>query len=238
MQREVLPYSVEGRALADYFLGVMPEDTQLQRILRIENRQSWRQFKVYRNEVYDKFAKDNWHTDGIETYLWHGSDSVDAEATNGFDIAHANLDFNMYGAGVYFASDPRLSHYFIRENRNRPHARCKQILARVVVGWCATKAPVKSHVPNCWNKRVNCWNQKCRNLRAEELKKPEHRKAPGEHHSCSSKHSTEVIVYKDYHAYPAYLFEYQCASLAKFDPYSEQNFQTLRQINWRISRSQ
>ena len=53
--------------------------------MRIENRSSWRQYKIHRNEVYEQMVNANWRTDGAETYLWHGSDAVDAEAVHGSD---------------------------------------------------------------------------------------------------------------------------------------------------------
>ena len=48
--------SVEGRALAEYFRKSMPRDLELMNIQRIESRHPWRQYKLYRNELYESVA--------------------------------------------------------------------------------------------------------------------------------------------------------------------------------------
>ena len=91
-ERDVSLCDSEGLALKDYFLGQggMLEDTELQRITRVENRTVWRQFKVYRNEVYEQFRAQNWNEAGIELWLWHGSNDVESIVRSGFDMAHPN----------------------------------------------------------------------------------------------------------------------------------------------------
>ena len=79
-----------------------------------------------------------------------------------------------------------------------------------------------THHPDCKKKHFGCSWKRCQDLRAAELRKPENRKAPSGYDSCTSKHQTEVIVYKDFHAYPAYIFEYHCLPLTHFDPYRHQ----------------
>ena len=38
----------------------------------------------------------------VELWCWHGSDNIEEECELGFDVAHANLQHNVYGAGTYF----------------------------------------------------------------------------------------------------------------------------------------
>ena len=66
-------------------------------------------------------------------YLWHGSDvdAIEQTVDTGFDVAHANMETNHYGAGLYVASDPRLAHFFCREARQCLGAQYQLILARV-----------------------------------------------------------------------------------------------------------
>ena len=45
-------------------------------------------------------------------------------------------------------------------------------------------------------------------------------------------HRTEVVAYKDCQAYPSYVFEYVCPSLARFVPYANANLHQLRQVRW------
>lgn len=228
--RQVLPKSCEWDALEHYFLRAMPNDTSLQCIRRVENQPVWQRYKSYRNQISQQVEAEGSKLDGIEMYLWHGSDAVDEEVEKGFDHAHTNMEFNVYGAGIYFAVDPRHSHHFIRDVRGQPDACFRLILAQVAVGLCAEKEPIVSHAPGCQKKGPKCQLKKCRDLRRAELVKLEHRQAPKGHHSCTSKHHTEVVVYKDFHAYPAYIFEYRCPSLASFDPYKNQAH--LKFIRW------
>ena len=77
-------------------------------------------------------------------YLRHGADAdvIEQAAQRGFDTSHTSLEFNVCGAGLYFAPDPRLSHHFCKDVRGRPHARCRLILARVALGYCrVSKSP-------------------------------------------------------------------------------------------------
>ncbi len=78
--------------------------------------------------------------------LWHGADAdvIEQAAQRGFDTSHTSLEFDVCGAGLYFAPDPRLSHHFCKDVRGRPHARCRLILARVAVGYCVERDAVPS----------------------------------------------------------------------------------------------
>ena len=57
-----------------------------------------RQYKTYRNELYDEFEREQWDVDGLEMYLWHGTDAIDQTVNSGFNLAQTNMEFNMYGA--------------------------------------------------------------------------------------------------------------------------------------------
>lgn len=67
-------------------------------------------------------------------------------------------------------------------------------------------------------------------MRAANLRKPEHQQPPDGYQSCTSKNATEVVVYKDNHAYPAYIFSYLAPSLSHFNPYADVSKMT--RINW------
>eukprot|EP00933_Yihiella_yeosuensis_P005330 TRINITY_DN109824_c0_g1_i1.p1 TRINITY_DN109824_c0_g1~~TRINITY_DN109824_c0_g1_i1.p1 ORF type:complete len:392 (-),score=36.18 TRINITY_DN109824_c0_g1_i1:112-1287(-) len=217
--------SLEGRALADYFLKSMPEDVDLRHILRIESRQPWRHYKIHRNDMYERLQNHDDIVEHAEMYLWHGTDCSYDTVERGFSNAHTNLGFNMYGAGFYFAVDPKMAHYFIRNSRKDPSSECTVLLSRVAVGKCAEKKALPQHVSECrhFGKTRSCNFSKCEILRLSTLRKTEHRQPPDGYDSCTSQDRLEVIVYDRYHAYPAYMFVYQCASLARFNPYSNKD---------------
>lgn len=77
-----------------------------------------------------------------ERWLWHGCRSPDAVAgilATGFKSQNVNLDFNFYGAGTYFAPDPRLSDHYARYGASAGGSQgeagsCQLLLCRVVCG--------------------------------------------------------------------------------------------------------
>ena len=207
--QNVPPLSVESTRVAEYFYRCMPEDAQLLNIGRVESIRPWQRFQLCKQQLRSEWEREGWGDDELELWLWHGSDAVDHEVHHGFQISHANMEFNLYGAGHYFSPDPRLAHYFIREARGKPDCTCRLILARVVVGWCTEKAALKVHVADCKRPQsLRCGFWKCRELVQKQLRETQHREAPVGCQSCTSKFRTEVIVYRDEQAIPAYVVEY------------------------------
>ena len=92
---ELLQPRQEGRALSEYFYRTMPSDSKLKEIQRVENRKAWRLYKVYRNELYEDISTLD--LNALEMYLWHGTDAINETAASGFNIAHTNREFNVYG---------------------------------------------------------------------------------------------------------------------------------------------
>ena len=54
-------------------------------------------------------AELGWSREEVKSWLFHGTDDVDAVLSAVFKISHANLKHNVYGAGVYFVRRPRLT---------------------------------------------------------------------------------------------------------------------------------
>lgn len=95
----------------------------------------------------------------------------------------------------------------------------------------AEKEALPAHLPNCRQRyQAKCGWPPCRNMRAANLRKPEHQQPPDGYQSCTSKNAIEVVVYKDNHAYPAYIFSYLAPSLSHFNPYADVSKMT--RINW------
>ena len=59
-----------------------------------------RQYKTYRNELYDEFEREQWDVDGLEMYLWHGTDAIDQTVNSGFNLAQrAEVSSGAHGGG-------------------------------------------------------------------------------------------------------------------------------------------
>ncbi|CAK8994206.1 unnamed protein product [Durusdinium trenchii] len=196
---ELRPWCEEGMAICSYFYEAMPEGIQVERVERWENQA----VRVGLGPAEE-----------VELWLFHGTDAVDAVLENGFRISHAQLDsrHNRYGVGVYFARDPRLAHHFAQMSKSGKQTEiCQVILARVVVGRCALKAPLKDQ---------------------RQLLRPEHREPPTGFHSCTSNSAPgrEVVVFPGSPgtpAYPAYVITYRMPrdstrSTSLGNPYREQ----------------
>ena len=193
----------------------MPPDSQLLAIERVENPKLWSLYEAHLAEVSDGFPGQP------EMWLWHGADDIGQIVDDGFKTAFSNRTFNVYGVGHYFAVDPRMANHFLRGSRDAPKKSRKILLCRVAVGVCKTREPIQLHVEHCQTKHMGCKFWACREMRAELLRRAENQQAPSGAHSCTSKNQVEVVVFENHHAYPAYIVEYTCESLSRFDPYKK-----------------
>ena len=56
----------------------------------------------------------DWKLEELESWLFHGTECLDDILREGASSGHVHLMSKKYSAGTYFASDPRLAHYFVR----------------------------------------------------------------------------------------------------------------------------
>lgn len=215
--RNVSLDSVEGMALSNYFLRSMPTDTKVLSIYGIQNDVTMSLYNVHRQRVEKDFLLSDWDAHTVELWLWHGTEYVADTVTHGFDVSFASLDTNLYGAGLYFACDPRLARWFQWSTRDTPGKYSQLILSRVICGYVAVRPRIQLHHKNCAGTRLWCRDWRCIDVRRSELRMPYNRRAPSGYHSCTSEHRIELIVYKDHHAVPMYVFDY--TSIAASDPY-------------------
>ena len=105
---------------------------------------------------------------------------------------------NMYGVGIYFAADARLSAWFERSTRDG-HGRKQLILARVALGNMAERGACRGCTYTLGDDaKVN-----------KELLKPEWKKPPqGAQSATGAGNRTEAIVYQNDQAFPHYRVSY------------------------------
>ena len=112
---------------------------------------------------------------------------------------------SVYVAGNYFAPDPRLSDFFIRSARGITGEK-KIILTRVACGSIGERDAISGWWPT--------------ERKQAALRDVANRNPPDGHTSATGRKHTEVIVYQNYYAYPAYVITYK-VSEALPDPYKQ-----------------
>ena len=160
-------------------------------------------------------------------FLWHGCSSsiVNSILTDGFKVSYSNLSFNVYGAGIYFATDAKLASYFVttevqskQPSSDKPllppdeNGYYSLILAAVSVGTLGQRTPLMGGTET----------QK-ETMRAD-LKHPANRNPPVGCDSCGGKHLKEVIIYDNMLAFPVAQVKFKLKEHTRVpDPYSSDN---------------
>lgn len=209
---ELQPSSSDFKAIKKYFYKYMPKSVQLNKILKIENRKLWPKYAGNVQGIHETNQLMFSHKCSPERWLWHGTDAktLGMLLMDGFKTAYSSMTFNVYGAGLYFAPDPRLAHYFVRGQRGQRGQVIQLILARVAVGETAEKDALG-------------WSGNSKEQWMERLAKPENRQPPQGFHSITSKEHIEVVTFQDNTAYPAYVLEYIADDLMDAEPYTDQD---------------
>lgn len=212
-EHELLKTTTEFKNLKGYFYRFMPRSAKLRKISSIANPALWHKYDGNLRGMQAANRSEYSNPCDAERWLWHGTSAgtLGFVLRGGFKTAHSSMEYNVYGAGLYFAPDPRLAHFFVEENRGKKAVVYKVMLVRVAAG------KVKEKDDLGWSGlSTKAWMQK--------LSKPENRDAPAGSNSVTSKSHTEVVTFQDNTAYPAYVFEYTADALMNVDPYTNIQF--------------
>jgi hypothetical protein len=168
-----------------------------------------------------KVAEEN-GGDALEVWLWHATRSDVAEKSilkNGFDLNRCGLDFEYYGAGIYLASDCKLSNRYAAKSETR-----SMLLVRVACGKIFERSPLdlspeyQSFVEQLVSQQLAPGHLKKlkQDKRRELLRMPKNRCCPDGYHSQlgvdiggKRKSKTEVVVNKNFQVFPAYRVTYR-----------------------------
>jgi hypothetical protein len=132
-------------------------------------------------------------------FLWHGCSDciVEDVMRGGFKTSFANLTFNVYGAGIYFATDAKLSAYFVTTDvaAKQPRAtpavgKFRMILAAVILGKVGTRLALSGG------------SESERRKMKGDLKHPANRNPPLGCDSAAGPSLKEVVVYDNAMALP------------------------------------
>jgi len=151
-------------------------------------------------------------------FLWHGCDDciVEEVMRGGFKTSFANLTFNVYGAGVYFATDAKLSAYFVttdvtaKRQRAKPKAgKFRMVFAAVTLGNVGTRVPLSGG------------SESERRQMKGDLKHPANRNPPLSCDSATGPSLKEIVVYDNAMALPFACVSFNLKSDACLpDPYA------------------
>ena len=181
--------------------GAEIPDFHIERIQRNQNLEMLKDFRTEFRKVHGQRQLQLLHAPGA---------AHDLVAERGFAKAYANMNFNAYGAGFYFAQDLRLPDFFAtgRENHPGPSEARLVLLCCVAAGKSAIKQRIFPFVPGDpkSGRPVGEWQA--------ELAKPENRKAPDGCQSCISDTNDELIVYEANQIYVEYSIRYTSSAFA------------------------
>jgi hypothetical protein len=159
--------------------------------------------------------------DPMPRLLWHGCGPgvLGLLLKDGFKTSFSSLDFNVYGAGVYFAVDARLSTFFLTTNPktgqpitpNPADGTYTLILAAVLLGRTGVRAPLLAG------------SESEKSSMELALKHPANRNPPVGCHSATGQKMKEVVLYENSCAFPAFTVRFRLPARAPPlpDPYDE-----------------
>jgi len=142
-----------------------------------------------------------------ERWLWNGGASWEDNLKAGFKIEYANMTFNKYGVGIYFAADARLAAYHEEDTRrcNRDQGEKHLILARVALGRMAEREPMRGSS----GALLRTTTPRKRMINPD-LTEAERKLPPQDADSATDAQSNKIaIVYDNNQAFPQYLVTYK-----------------------------
>lgn len=88
-------------------------ELKMRRCYRLQSLSALRAFAARRETMHASLMDDGLPPESLQTaFLWHGPSTrsaLESIPQNGFDRLHCSGGMNAYGAGTYFARDPRLA---------------------------------------------------------------------------------------------------------------------------------
>ena len=168
-------------------------------------------------------AAQHMSADGVDPMvrlLWHGCGSgvLSTLLRDGFKTSWSSLEFNVYGVGVYFAVDARLSTFFLTTNPKTGEVTAPDtdgcyvlILAATLMGRTGVRDPLLGG------------SESEKATMEVALKHPANRNAPVGCHSATGTKLKELVLYENSHAFPAFTVRFRLPKDAAPlpDPYDE-----------------
>eukprot|EP00438_Fugacium_kawagutii_P002244 Skav227460 [mRNA] locus=scaffold2491:255471:258755:+ [translate_table: standard] len=176
-------------------------------IVDIKRNQSLKMLRTFRNELYDMHEQR-------QLRVFHSTPAHETVMKEGFKVAYTSLEFNAYGAGIYFAQDLRLADQFAPSSQDGLKQVKQVLLCCVAAGKSYVKKRIFEFVPGdrLSGKSEEEWQSK--------LRKTEHRQAPDGYDSCVADSGEALIVYRESQVLWEYAIQYESTGSAG-NPYGD-----------------
>jgi len=136
-------------------------------------------------------------------FLWHSSSVPDLVCKQGLNSNFSSFDLNVYGVGLYFATDAKLSAAYSMPDDTGV---CTMLLVLTLLGKVGVREPLVA---------VEVESNDIEPLRASmdsmgvKLTQPQHRNPPIGCDSAMGPHAKEVVVYNSAQTMPAFIVRYR-----------------------------
>jgi ankyrin repeat protein len=147
-------------------------------------------------------------------FLWHCSTVPEIVLRSGLNGNFASMDLNVYGVGLYVATDAKLSGYYARPDE---HGVCTMLLVLTMLG----KTGVREPLIGIEEESMDDATLKASMAEMQvDLTQPQHRNPPIGCDSAIGPHAKEVVVYSSTAALPAFVVRYRLLNGELTNPYT------------------
>jgi ankyrin repeat protein len=147
-------------------------------------------------------------------FLWHSSTVPETVMQNGLNANFASFDLNVYGVGLYVATDAKLSGYYARPDE---HGVCTMLLVLTMLG----KTGVREPLIGVEEESMDDATLKASMAKMQvDLTQPQHRNPPIGCDSATGPHGKEIVVYSATAALPAFVVRYKLLNRELSNPYT------------------
>lgn len=146
-------------------------------------------------------------------FLWHCSSVPKVVLESGLNGNFASMDLNVYGVGLYMATDAKLSAAYARPDADGV---CTMLLVLTVLGKTGVREPLIGVEEESTD------DERLKDSMAKmgiNLTQPQHRNPPVGCDSATGPHSKELVVYSSSAALPAFAVRYRLKNASMPNPY-------------------
>ena len=199
--------AVRARFLADFGEGNVSVDS-----VEVNTACPDGLINVFRSAL-DVFRSKHGHIPPTR-FLWHCSTVPEIVMQSGLNGNFASMDLNVYGVGLYVATDAKLSGYYARPDE---HGVCTMLLVLTMLGRTGVREPLIGVEEESME---DATLKESMAKMAVDLTQPQHRNPPVGCDSATGPHGKEVVVYSSTAALPAFIVRYKLHNHELTNPYT------------------
>jgi hypothetical protein len=136
-------------------------------------------------------------------FLWHSSSVTDTVLESGLSMNFAAMDVNVYGAGLYLATDAKLSAAYTRPN---DEGICSMLLVLTMLGTTGVREPLIGVEEESLEHDDLLASMRRMGV---DLTQPQHRNPPIGCDSATGPHQKEIVVHNSHQTLPCFVVRYK-----------------------------